>query len=232
MANTFFDPFERASRYLHQCLHGSSIAQLSSRSRSGASSAPLHARKCSETLPGQGRTHLATARTAARLCIHDAHSTQQQDAAARCTPPSRCCCRVSSALLHSANRAETLPEQELRLEASMLKRALLVACKVRFHRGSALERRGLHRCEALDEIFRTRTSEPKLVWKQSHGYERRETLPMLMRALLHCAPRSWDSVRCACSYHHGDFPCWTQGCAPLLGFEREVPVQRGASYLL
>ena len=26
MANTFFDPFERASRYLHQCLHGSSIA--------------------------------------------------------------------------------------------------------------------------------------------------------------------------------------------------------------
>ena len=28
-------------------------------------------------------------------------------------------------------------------------------------------------------------------------------------------PCSWDSVRCACSCHHGDFPCWTQGCAPL-----------------
>jgi putative component of membrane protein insertase Oxa1/YidC/SpoIIIJ protein YidD len=69
----------------------------------------------------------------------------------------------------------------------MFKRALLVACKVRFHRGSALERRSLHRCEAFDEIFRTRTSEPKSVTKQSHGYERHETLSMLMRALWHCA---------------------------------------------
>ena len=149
----------------------------------------MHARKCSETLPGQGKTHLATARTAARSCIHDAHSTQQQDAAARDTPSSRCCCRLSSALLHSANRAETLQKQELRLEASILKRALLVACQVRFHRGSALERRSSHRCEALDEIFRTRTSEPKLVRKQSHSYERLATLSMLVRALLDCAPR-------------------------------------------
>ena len=109
------------------------------------------------------RNTVATARTTARFYIHDAHSTQQQAAAARGTPSSKCCCRLSSALLHSANRVETLPEQELKLEASMLKRALLVAYKVRFHRGSALERRSLYRCEALYGLFRTRTTAPKWV---------------------------------------------------------------------
>ena len=92
-----------------------------------ASSTPLHERNCSGTLPEQGRARQAAARSTARLCIRDAHSTKQQAAAARSTPPSRCCCRLPSALLHSANRAETLPERELRLEERMIKRALLVA---------------------------------------------------------------------------------------------------------
>ena len=35
----------------------------------------------------------------------------------------------------------------------MLKRALLVAFKVRFYHWSALERRSLHRCEALSSSF-------------------------------------------------------------------------------
>ena len=51
---------------------------------------------------------------------------------------------------------------------------------------------------------------------------------------LHVSKRgswSWGSVRCACSCHLGDFPSWTQGCAPLLGFEREVLVQRGVKYV-
>ena len=166
-----FDPFERASRYLLQCLRGSSIAHTAVKVMSRRIERTLARKEMLRNTPGQGRTHLATARTAARSCIHDAHSTQQQDAAARDTPSSRCCCRLSSALLHSANRVETLQKQELRLEASILKRALLVACQVRFHRGSALERRSSHRCEALDEIFRTHTSELKLVRKQSHGYK-------------------------------------------------------------
>jgi len=60
-----------------------------------------------KTLPEQRRTRQATARSIARFCIHDALSTQQQAAAARSTPPSRCYCRLSGALLHFASRAET-----------------------------------------------------------------------------------------------------------------------------
>jgi len=93
--------------------------------------------------------------------LYDPHSTQQQAAAARSTPPSRFCYRLSSTLLHSANRAETLPEKKLRLEASILKRALLVACKVRFHHGSALG--SLNRCEALLGPFRMRKTAPKFI---------------------------------------------------------------------
>ena len=43
----------------------------------------------------------------------------------------------------------------------MLKRAHLVACKVRFYHGSALERQSLNRCEAHFGLFRTRTTVPK-----------------------------------------------------------------------
>jgi len=113
--------------------------------------------------PGTKENAPRTARSTARFCSHGAHSMQQQAAAARSAPPSRCCCRLSSALLHSCTPPETLPEQELRFEASsaMLKRALLVACKVRFHHGSALECRNLHRFEALFGLFRPRTTAPK-----------------------------------------------------------------------
>jgi len=46
-----------------------------------------------------------------------------------------------------------LPEASI--WASMLKRGLLVACKVRFYHASALERRSLHCCDTLFGLFRT-----------------------------------------------------------------------------
>jgi hypothetical protein len=48
-------------------------------------------------------------RAAARFCIHDAHLAQGIAAAARCSPLSRPCCGLTSALLHSCTESsETL----------------------------------------------------------------------------------------------------------------------------
>jgi hypothetical protein len=86
--NTFFkkkksfDPFERASRYLYRCLHGSSIAHTAVKVAIRRIERTLARKEMLRNTPGQGITHLATA---ARLCIHDAHS------AAKGTPSSRCC---------------------------------------------------------------------------------------------------------------------------------------------
>ena len=163
MAKHVFDPFERASRYFHRCLHGSSIAHTAVKVVSRRIERTLARKEMLRNTPGAREN-------APSNCAHSCtimHSRCALNAAARCSSKGHTVIKVllqlSSALLHSANRAETLQKQELRLEASILKRALLVACQVRFHRGSALERQSLHRCEARLGLFRTRTSAPKWV---------------------------------------------------------------------
>jgi hypothetical protein len=105
------------------------------------------------------------------LCIHDVHSTQQCAAAAGRAPQSRPCCGLSSALLHSTNSSDTLPEQQIMLKAIVPKSACL-AFTARSHCRSALQQRSLHRCKALDELFPTRSSAPKLVGKKWQSNER------------------------------------------------------------
>jgi hypothetical protein len=108
----------------------------------------------------------------ARFCFYDAHSTQKCAAAVWCTPPERSCCGLSSALLHSTNSSETtLPEQEKALHACNPESALFASI-VRLHCGSALQQQDLHRREALEEPFPTRTSAPIAVEKSLSCNER------------------------------------------------------------
>ena len=106
---------------------------------------------------------------------------------------------VIKALLRPFQRTLGLHKQRPQLgdspETKTLKRA-----KVRFHHESVLERRSLHRRKALDELFRTRTSGPKLVGKTVS--QRRETRRGFVFVLLCCiAHRAAPRVRVLRAYH-------------------------------